>query len=107
MVLPRVLGLEPLCRDCKNPLRKDCSAATPAVAVSADDVELLLLADVPAVVPPRSEINLENAVLSVVRLLDDRVEGAPAAVDVALINWLLPSSWISDVSAEVMLCCPY
>ena len=63
----------------------------------ADDDPLVL--DVPDVVPPRSAISLENAVFSAVKLLDEMVEGAPSAVEVAPMSWLLPKSLMSDVIA--------
>jgi len=62
--------------------------------------------DEPDVVPPRSATSLENAVLSSVKLLDELAEGAPSAVEVALMSWLLPKSWMSDVIAAVIPDCP-
>ena len=44
--------------------------------------------------------------LSSVKLLDEMAEGAPSAVEVALMSWLLPKSWMSDVIAAVIPDCP-
>jgi hypothetical protein len=60
----------------------------PVVAVEdvVDEDDAPLLLELPEVVPPRSDISLENAVLSSVKLLDEMVEGAPSAVEVALMS---------------------
>jgi hypothetical protein len=129
-VVPRVLDeVEPFCRSCKKPVRKDCSAAVLAVlsvevpddvvedvdddpvdaadAVEAvDDVDEEVSAlDVPAVVPPRSEINFENAVFNADIVLDDTVEGAPSAVDVSVMSSLLLRSVSREESAATMPRC--
>jgi hypothetical protein len=111
---------EPFCRSCKKPVRKDCRAAVLAEvpvddADAADDdvpelevlevPELPELLAVPDVVPPRSAINFENAELSSDIALDETVEGAPSAVEVELISWLLLKSLMSEVSAAVMPRC--
>lgn len=70
-----------------------------------EDVEPLVL-DEPDVVPPRSAISLENAELSSLKLLDEMVEGAPSAVEDALMSWLFPKSLMSDVIAAVIPDCP-
>ena len=109
-VVPRVLvDVEPLCRSCKKPVRKDCKAAVLAVVsadddvdddvgAAADDVPVL---EVPEVVPPRSAINFENAVFNSEIALDDTVEGAPSAVEESVISSLLLISLMSDESADV------
>ena len=119
--LPRVLvEVEPLCRSCKKPERKDCRAAVLAevpadeelaeleevaeLEDAADDAEPVL--ELPDVVPPRSAINFENAVFKSEITVEDTVAGAPSAVDVSVTNSLLLKSLMSDVSAAVMRDCP-
>lgn len=102
--MPRVLvDVEPLCRSCKKLERKDCSADVPAVVPAddeADEDEPVL--ELPDVVPPRSAINFENAVFKSEMVVEDTVEGAPAAVDVSVTSSLLLKSLMSDVSAAVI-----
>lgn len=119
--MPRVLvEVEPLCRSCKKPERKDCRAAVLAevpadeelaeleevaeLEDAADDAEPVL--ELPDVVPPRSAINFENAVFKSEITVEDTVEGAPSAVDVSVTNSLLLKSLMSDVSAAVIRDCP-
>ena len=123
--LPRVLvEVEPLCRSCKKPERKDCRAAVlaevpadeelaeleevaeleDAADDAADDAEPVL--ELPDVVPPRSAINFENAVFKSEITVEDTVAGAPSAVDVSVTNSLLLKSLMSDVSAAVIRDCP-
>jgi hypothetical protein len=106
--------LEPLCRSCTKLLKKDCSAAVPAWAEAL--VGLLesgvaeapvVLVEVPAVVPPKSVISLENAAFNALSVLADTLEDEPEAADVALTSWLLLKSLISEVSAAMRPCCPY
>ena len=106
--------LEPFCRSCKKLLKKDCKAAVPdwadAVAVPVEPVVAeapVVLVGVPAVVPPKSVISLENAVFNAVRVLADTLEDEPEAADVALTSWLLLKSLTSEVSAAMRPCCPY
>jgi hypothetical protein len=103
-------------------VRKDCSAAVPAVEVPVVAVLLdpvpdgdvavdadvaVLVADVPDVVPPKSAISLVNAAFKLDRVFDDRFDGVPAAADVVLTTWLLLKSWMSAVSSATMPCRPY
>jgi hypothetical protein len=103
-LLPVVVE-EPFWRLVKKLDRKDWRAAVPVVAVEdvVDEDDDVLLLEFPEVVPPRSDISLEKAVLSSVKLLAEMLEGAPSAADVALTSWLLPKSLMSDVSASVIL----
>ena len=86
---PGVL-LPPLSRPCRKLDRNDWSAVVELDAVPLEEL------------PPKSPISFSNAVLSVDRVLDDRLEE-----EVALISWLLPNSVTRALSAEMMSCCPY
>lgn len=116
-VVPRVLvDVEPLCRSCKKPVRKDCKAAVLAVvsaddgvnedvdAADGDDDDVPVL-ELPDVVPPRSAINFENAVFNSEIALDETVEGAPAAAEELVISSLLLSSLMREESADVSGLC--
>jgi hypothetical protein len=112
-VTPRVLvDVEPLCRSCKKPVRKDCKAAVLAVVSADDDVDAaddaaadddddVPVLELPDVVPPRSAINFENAVFNSEIALDDSVEGAPAGVEELVVGSLLLSSLMREESADV------
>lgn len=110
-VVPRVLDdVEPLCRSVRKPERKDCRAVVSAVPpvddapVDAVEEDVPVL-DVPEVVPPKSEINFENAVFNAEMVLDDTVDEPPCAVEALVKSSLLLKSLTSAVSAAVIPLC--
>jgi hypothetical protein len=90
----------PLCRFCRRLLRKACNEAVPdcGLPFAAE----LLEAFEDAVVPPKSLINLVNAEFKFAKALEERFAGVPAAVDVALMTWLLLKSLISALSSATI-----
>lgn len=122
-LLPSVLAElpAPLCRSCRNVLRKACSAVVSAggepageVPVPVDPVAAAvaaaapeLVVGAPEVVPPKSPISLVNAAFRLDTVLDDRFEGVPVAADDVPMTWLLLKSLMSAVSSAAMPCRPY
>jgi len=122
-LLPSVLDElpAPLCRSCRNVVRKDCSAVVSAggepagaapvpvepVAAALVAAAPVLVVDAPEVVPPKSPISLVNAAFRLDRELDDEFEGVPVAADDVPMTWLLLKSLMSDVSSAAMPWRPY
>jgi hypothetical protein len=90
------LPLAPDCKSCRKAERNDCRADVDA------DVELdVELDEEPLADPPfKSAMSFWNAVLSVAKVLDGRLDEAP----VLLISSLSPRSATKDVNAEMMSC---
>jgi len=99
------------CRSCSKLDRNVCKAAVPLLVLL---VELVLeppdalaepvvpVVDALVVVPPRSLISCENAVLKSDMALADRLEGVPDAAEVLPITSLLVMSLISARNASMM-----
>lgn len=116
--LPRVLvELPPPSRSCRKLPKNDCSAAVPLVAppaavlpdalvVAAEVAVPVAAGEVPSVVePPRSLINLVNAVFRVETVPAERFDDEPDAAALLLTSALFVKSLISDFNAEMMSGC--
>lgn len=59
------------------------------------------------VLPPKSPISLVKAAFKLDSVVDDKLEGVPAAAEVVLTIWPLLKVWMRAVSSATMPCRPY